>query len=52
MVSATVERRKKLLEVSESRAAADLSNVVYQRDLSVSHEKLRRLTAVDENDTT
>jgi CHAT domain len=40
LVSATVERRKKLLEISESRAATDPDNAGYQCDLSVSHKRL------------
>ncbi len=40
LVSATVERRKKLLAVAESRAATDPGNARYQRDLSISHNRL------------
>jgi Flp pilus assembly protein TadD len=40
LVSATVERRRKLLEVSESRAVTDPGNARYQNDLSTSHQRL------------
>jgi tetratricopeptide (TPR) repeat protein len=51
LASATAHRRQALLDITEHRAAADPGNAEYQRDLSVSHEKLGDL-AIATGDTT
>ena len=52
LVSATVERRNSLLKLAESRAAADPGNAGYQRDLSVSHDRLGDLAVASGDSAT
>jgi len=52
LVSATTDRRQRLLVVAEERATTYPGNAGYQRDLAVSHNKLGDLARAAGDNTT